>query len=232
MRLSVFAGGCSLGAAEKVCAASGTGPKLHVLNGLASLVDKNLVKEQEIDGEQRFLMLDTIREYAAQKLEAEGEGLPVTQAFASVLLKLAEMAEPKLYGPDQQHWLGFLEREHDNFREAMVWLLACRRATEALRLTVALGWYWLRRGRFMQEQFWLEESLAIAAESETINLRAKALYYLGRPRYVVRDALPDRHHSIENSSTAIRERVPMRPTPCPSWGRPDSVRRCRGPRKQ
>ncbi|MBV9280805.1 MAG: helix-turn-helix domain-containing protein, partial [Chloroflexi bacterium] len=127
-RLAVFAGGCTLAAAEAVCRAEGDLPG-DVLEGLSSLVDKSLlgVEEQEAPGghtEPRFVLLETIREYALEKLAERDELLDAQRAHAAYYLRLAEEAEVELEGPRQVAWLARLEREHDNLRAALRWALA------------------------------------------------------------------------------------------------------------
>ena len=148
-RLAIFAGGCTLEAAETLCArapmpdAQGVespppgsdpdprGQDLDVLAALAGLVEKHLVQQQaQPDGEPRFLMLETIREFALEQLEVSGEAGTLGQRHASYYLALAEQAQPELRGPQQLTWLSCLEREHDNLRAALRWLLDGARGAE------------------------------------------------------------------------------------------------------
>ena len=113
MRLAVFAGGCTLEAAESVC-----GDELDVVDGLASLTDSGLIRVEGTDEAPRFAMLETIREYAAERLEESGEVEELRRRHAAYFLGLAEEAEPNLRGSPGD-WLDRLEREHDNFRAAL-----------------------------------------------------------------------------------------------------------------
>ncbi|HYN89741.1 MAG TPA: NB-ARC domain-containing protein, partial [Ardenticatenaceae bacterium] len=139
-RLGVFAGGWTLEAAEAV--ADGMG----VLDGLESLVDKSLVRQHEQDGDGRFTMLQTIREYAIERLEATGQADGLRQAHADFYLRFTEQAEPKFYGATQVEWLKRVETEHDNLRAALDWTLAHREPVRALRLAGVLWRFWYARG--------------------------------------------------------------------------------------
>ena len=123
-RLSVFRGGCELEMAEAVC-----GPAdelgIDVFEGLGALVDQSLVRIDEMAaGEPRFVMLDTIREYAAEMLATRGEADALASRHGHAMLDLAERAAPNLTGVDQRSWLDRLERDHDNLRAALEWATA------------------------------------------------------------------------------------------------------------
>jgi serine/threonine-protein kinase PknK len=154
-RLAVFAGGATLGAAESVC---GTGV-LEVLDGLASLVDKSLLRQREqADGEARFRMLEVVREFALEQLEARGEAQAARLAHANYFLQLAEEAEPELQGVRQAAWLKRLEAEHDNLRAALGWLLA-QDADACLRLAMAVRNLWSVHGHLTEGRQWLDAAL-------------------------------------------------------------------------
>jgi predicted ATPase len=122
-RQAAFAGGWTLEAAEALCSAAGE-LSIPVLDGLHALLDKHLIQQQQAaDGELRFAMLETIREYALERLAERGEA-PATQlAHALYFRDLAERAEPELRGPDQVAWLDRLEQEQANLRAALTWCL-------------------------------------------------------------------------------------------------------------
>ncbi len=125
-RLAVFAGGWTLEAAEAVCPAAGE-LSIHVLDGLHALLDKHLVQQQiAADGEPRFTMLETIREYALERLTERGEAPAMQLAHALYFRDMAERAEPALRGPDQVAWLDRLEEEQANLRAALAWCLGDR----------------------------------------------------------------------------------------------------------
>jgi DNA-binding CsgD family transcriptional regulator len=124
-RLSVFAGGCTLQAVEAVCAALDNGDEAgDTLDGVASLIDKSLLQQTEQEGEEpRFVMLETIREYGLERLTVNGEMEAARQAHAAFHLKLAEEAELELRGAQSGLWLERLDREYENLRAALQWLL-------------------------------------------------------------------------------------------------------------
>src|SRR5205807_5838116 len=122
-RLSVFVGGCTLEAVEGLYTALGDLPA-YVLDGVASLIDKSLLRQTEQEGEEpRLLMLETIREYGLEVLTTTGEMEITRLAHAAHYLSLAEEAELELGGPQQASRLEQLEREHDNLRAALQWMI-------------------------------------------------------------------------------------------------------------
>jgi predicted ATPase len=122
-RLSVFAGGWTLEAAEAVGVSEGIG-KEEVLDLLSKLVDKSLVAaEADREGRVRYRMLETVRQYAREKLKMSGEADEVQVRHVGFFLDLAEEAEPELAGPQQSLWVERLEGEHDNLRAALSWIL-------------------------------------------------------------------------------------------------------------
>jgi predicted ATPase/class 3 adenylate cyclase len=185
-RLSVFVGGCTLQAAEAVCIASDDGAT-QVLDGVASLVDKSLLQRveqtEEASEEPRFLMLETIREYALEALTTSGEAAVARQAHADYFLLLAEEAEPALKGPLLVSWLERLEREHDNLRAALQWALEGGRTEMALRLGTALERFWVVRGHRNEGLAFLERALAGSSGVAT-SVRAKALLAAARLAFV------------------------------------------------
>ena len=144
-RLSVFSGGASLEAAERVCAGDAVGPG-EVLELLTSLTEKSLLRA-EGDGALRYRMLGTIREYAADRLTEAGESGLVRQAHLGYFTELAESAEPHLRRAEQLAWLARLQADHDNIGAAMRGAIAAGEAQAAMRLAAALGWYWWLGGR-------------------------------------------------------------------------------------
>jgi predicted ATPase len=176
-RLAVFCCSCTLDAAEAVCNTSGD---LDVLNGLASLVDQSLLQPSDVHGEPRFGMLETIREYALERLADSGEAKVIQRQHANFFVALAEEAEPKLNGAEQMTWLNRLEAEHDNLRAALGWALE-REGADAelgLRLAAALGPFWFMRGHWTEARRWLERALEKSGDASA-PVRAKGLWMTG-----------------------------------------------------
>jgi predicted ATPase/DNA-binding CsgD family transcriptional regulator len=169
-RLSVFAGTFTLEATEAVCPG-------EVLELLARLVEKSLVSVIERDGEARYGMLETIRAYGLKKLGASGEEATLRDRHALFFLELAERASPKLKGPEQLAWLQTLDKELDNLRGAMAWLLESRRNEEAANFGWALWFYWWVRGRFAELRRQMEEALSRGGRD--MPGRARALFVAG-----------------------------------------------------
>jgi predicted ATPase len=156
-RLAVFAGGCTLDAAEEVADAD--------LDTLHSLVEKSLLRFTSSDAGPRYWMLETIREYALGKLDESGEAEVVGSRHARYHLKLAEEGEPGLVGADDRAWLERLDAERDNFRAASAFANEQRLGEVALRLVAALRMYWSARGSIAELRRWLDEALESAGES-------------------------------------------------------------------
>ena len=170
-RLSVFAGGFELPAAEAVGGE-------QVLEGLSVLIGNSLIRARAEpsggDGaEPRFSMLETIRQYGLERLAASGEEGGIRRLHAAYYLELAERATPELEGGGQAAWLERLEREHDNLRTALGWLLEHGKPGLAARLASATGLFWAVRGHAGEGQMWLER--ALASGGLTGSDRAKAL---------------------------------------------------------
>ena len=176
-RLSVFAGGWDLEAAEAI----GAGDPVEtgqVLDLLATLVDKSLVvAEAEAGGALRYRMLEPVRQYALECLVEDGKVPQVRDRHAGFYLQLAEAAAPELKGPRQVPWVEKLTVEHDNLRVAMRWLLGRGEAATAARLGWALWLFWWIRGRFVEGRRWMEE--ALAARFLPASPRAMALFVAG-----------------------------------------------------
>ncbi len=176
-QLSVFSGGCTLDAAEKVCGMPGGGSDVFL--DLSSLVEKSLVRLIDVDGESRFGMLETIREYARDRLEESGDLDVVEERFAGYFLRFSEKAELNLYGPKQVSWFDRIERETANIRSALSWLYERRKLEDGLRLAGAMGWFWFRKALFTEGQYWLEKFRTAATEVVLPGPQAKVAYSLG-----------------------------------------------------
>jgi predicted ATPase/class 3 adenylate cyclase/Tfp pilus assembly protein PilF len=174
-RLSVFMGGFGFQAAERVAGAG----ELDVLEGIASLVDRSLLRHaEEAGGEARFSMLETIREFAREQLAQAGEEEQLLNRHALEFARFAEEADAGLRGDDQLVWFERLEAEHDNLRGALDTSLAAGNAETALRLGGALGWFWYAHGHALEGCTRLTELLA-RTEAAPEELRARPMYALG-----------------------------------------------------
>jgi predicted ATPase/class 3 adenylate cyclase len=159
-RLGVFSGGVTLEAIQAVCDARGDLPA-DVLDGASSLLDKSLLRQEEgAGGEPRFVMLETIHEFANVKLEDSGEAEELRRLHTEFFLALSEEAEPGLKGPEQEMWLERLEPEHNNMRAALSWVIGRGESELGLRFAGALWRFWWMRGYFDEGRRWLEEILA------------------------------------------------------------------------
>ncbi len=188
-RLGVFVGGCTPEAAEAVLADDQAGDETDltvyisasvVLDGLTSLVDKSLLKhEEDISGEPRFVMLETIREYALERLESSGEADAIRWRHVHFFMELAEAAEPHLYG--QRTWVSRLEVEHDNLRAALAWSIG-HAGDIGLRLAGALGSFWYLHCHHREGCAWLRKALDRARDADGASshrFQAKALNQAG-----------------------------------------------------
>ncbi len=174
--LAVFAGGCTLEAAEAVYGAGDS--SLDILNGLGSLVDKSLLRRQDDDlGEPRFAMLETIRECGLEHLESSGEAEQARKTHAGYFLQLVQAAEPHLTGQQQQEWLARLEREHDNLRAALAWAQETGEVASGLTFSAAVWRFWYTHGYICEGRNWLEQFLDQTAADDQVKaeVRARAL---------------------------------------------------------
>jgi predicted ATPase/class 3 adenylate cyclase len=195
-RLSIFAGGCELSAVEAICHAFGD-VKEAALDGVTSLVDKNLLRQTaEEEEEPRFTMLEMISEYGVECLAAAREMEATRRAHASYYFALAEEAARELTGPRSAVWLQRLEREHDNLRAALACSLEPEQAGSspdmALRFCATLREFWEVRGFYSEGRAFLEQALAHCQGSSTSS-RASAL----RAAAILADAQGDWHRVEE-----------------------------------
>ncbi len=178
-RLSVFVGGCTLEGAEAVCDAKGD-LELDLLDGMESMVDKSLAqRDEQRDGEPRFVMLETIREYALEKLETSGEKALTKRAHAAYCLVLAEEKATELSGTASADWLAHYANEYDNFRAALEWLTETEDAEWGLRLGSALFRYWEMREYLAEGRARLDKLLKIAGAQAPTKARSRALFAAG-----------------------------------------------------
>ena len=178
-RLSVFVSGCTLEAAEAVCNTQ-EDLNLDLFEAVASLVDKSLLSQTgPNDEEPRFIMLETIREYACEHLERSGELDLTRRAHAAYCLVMAEEGMAAMTPPEQQAWLTRCDSEHDNFRAAIDYLVAARNADWGLRLGGALLWFWESREHLTEGRAALAALLELPDANHLSTARAHALLAAG-----------------------------------------------------
>ena len=200
-RHSAFVGGCSLPASEAVCGPDFHGPDSHpVLDTVASLVEKNLLRsDTRPSGEPRIGMLETIREYGLDQLEAQGEGPTIRDRHLDYYLGLAQEADPGLLGPDQVEWCRRLDAERDNIRAALEWAVtresdvgatgaltrAATRSAAGVKIADALEQFWMLRGH-SRENFSRVMALVERAPDDRA-MKATILVVAGYVAHCLRD---------------------------------------------
>ena len=202
-RLAVFSGGFTLEAAEAVGAAAGD-PGVDALEGVASLVDKNLLRREEgAAGESRFGMLETVRDYALERLTDSGEADATHRAHAVHFLDLAEQADRRSLSAEESAWLARLDAELANLRAALAWALERGEAEPTpdlpLRLAGALWLFWFMRGQVTEGREWLER--ALAGSRGPSHPRAHALSAAGLFAWVQQD--DERAEPLQAEALAI-----------------------------
>jgi non-specific serine/threonine protein kinase len=228
-RLSTFAGGWTLEAAEAVASGEGVEEEV-ILDLLSELVEKSLVVTEERHGNRvRHRMLQPVRQYAREKLGEGGESETVLCRHAEYFLALAEETRPRLRGPEDAEWLERLEREHDNMRAALSWALE-REVELALRLAGVLGTFWHVRSHSEDGRKWLEAALA-RDDGTSVVTRIKALEALSwltidqwdhdRAEAVAREAMELSAEAEIESSLAASLRIM---SAGPAWVRGDYER--------
>ena len=182
-RLGIFVGGCSIENAEGVCDPDGA-LGVDMLDSLSSLVDKSLLRQLTgSDNEPRFGMLETVREYAVERLAQSADGEPVRRAHAEVFSTLARQASGELMGPHRAEWTARLESERDNLRAAVQRLADDGEIARALEMAAALWRFWQVRGNLAEGRATLEGLLARDDARPPSVARARALSALGGLEY-------------------------------------------------
>jgi non-specific serine/threonine protein kinase len=204
-RLSVFAGGFTLEAAEAVVADAPGGADIaeDVLDLLSRLVDKSLVLVDESELGVRYRLLDTIRQYGSEKLEEAGEAADLRSRHSEWYLRFAEHGRGAVRRPDEGAWLRRLEAEHDNFRGALRWLREQPGGAGGaiMRLCAALGRFWEIRGHWSEGRRWLAAALETAGD-QLPPLRAEAYFWAG--------CLAQQQGDFERACELLRESLAIR----------------------
>jgi tetratricopeptide (TPR) repeat protein len=149
-----------------------------VLDLLTRLVDKSMVMVEEVEAEARYRLLETVRRYAMDQLEAAGEPAALRDRLREWCVALVERAEPELRGAHQELWLERLEHEHENLRAALAWSVEAGQSEDAGRLAGALGEFWLVRGHLDEGRRWLDQALA-QGSGMSATVRTKVLIAAG-----------------------------------------------------
>ena len=201
-QLAVFAGGFSAAAAQAVCRE--LAPE-EVLDGLSALVDQSLLRvRQDADGDSRFDLLDTVHEYALERLFETGDHDDARQRHAHVFLALAEAAEPKLASAARDDSLRQLDLEYENLRAALTWLVERGATAEACRLVGALCLFWQFDERVSEGRRWVQRCLEMPTAHEAATARAKALQTAGHLAWVQGDHRSARRW-LEDAVSVARE---------------------------
>ena len=199
--LAVFSGGWTLEAAEATCAGGTVAG--DVVDLLTSLSNKSLTVWDQGDGRSRYRLLDTLRQYAGEKLTESGDEQRIRDRHRDYHLALAERSLPKLTGTEQAEWLRRLEDEHDNFRSALEWCVAGS-TEEGFRLCAALLRFWVVRGHFSEGRAWCERLLHKPGSQRRTKGRAKALHTAGALAYYQGDYLHART-ALEEGLSILQE---------------------------
>ena len=201
-RLSVFSGGSTLVAAEQVCCGEGVDAP-QVLDLLTALVDKSLLLMEERQATTRYRFLETVQQYARDRLRDEDEESRWRSRHLAHFLVLAKEAEPQLTGKDQHAWLDRLEAEHDNLRAALMHASSAGAdRVSGLRLAAAISWFWYVRGYLAEGRSWLLAMVAAVPEGAADDVRASALFAAGRLAWQQGDYAAA--HALHERSLAIR----------------------------
>ncbi len=175
--LSVFSGGFTLEAAEKVCESEASILDLSILDLLSRLVDKSLVRARREGEAARYRFPEVIRQYAVEKLEGSGEADAMRERHAVFFRDFAEEAERQIEGSEWKLWLALVDEDLDNFRAAMSWAANSGDVDLCLNVCVCLAWFWLRRGRLVEGRAAIGRALGAGEGSELAV--AKALHVVG-----------------------------------------------------
>ena len=198
-RLSVFAGGWTVESATEVCLLIQLEER-DVLNLLLNLSDKSLVIAEEQESETRYRLLETIREYALEKLAESGEERLVRNRHVDFFITLAEEAEQKYRTREQLLWFGAMEKERDNFRAALDYVIRARQPEVALHLISAAFWLWFFRGPWSEGDIWTEAALTQAPEQRTPalakTLMAHGLFHFAQSNHAAAQSMLEKSLSI------------------------------------
>ena len=196
-RLSIFAGGSTLDATESVCAGDGVA-NAEILDLMTSLCDKSLAVATEANGHIRYRLLETVRQYAREKLNATGGDQAVRVRHVDHFVSLAEHASLKMTGPEGAEWLMRLADEHDNLRASLEASETHVESRNGLRLCGALVWYWTQHGHVSEGREWCRRLLATPGNGARTAERANTLHTAGMLALYHADMVPCRERFAES----------------------------------
>jgi predicted ATPase/class 3 adenylate cyclase len=211
-RLSVFAGGWTLEAAESVCSDELVKPD-DLLDLLEHLIHKSMVIAEENGHETRFRILETMRQYANEKLVEAKKGEAVRDKHLEYFLQLAETAYPHMIRAEQLEWQGRIDADYENLRAALTWAIGKSSAEQALRLAGALGFYWQMRDFLVEGAMWMDQVLSRnwdVTSSAQKAARAKVFYH--------RASIADQLDDLETMRTAARSALALCEAVGDAWG--------------
>ena len=201
-RLAVFVGGFTLEAAEAIAGSDDLG--MTVLDGIASLMEKSLLQRQVGgEGEDRFTLLQTVREFALAELAMTSEDEALHRRHRDFYFQLAQEGARGVRGPQRPAWVARLEQDHDNLRAALAWSCAQGPPADALQLAEALFWFWRTQSYEREGHAWLERALAAPGVAEPTPARGAALRAFARLSLVLGD-LVGALDSFEEASAIFR----------------------------
>ena len=207
-RLAVFMGGWSLEAAETICIGKMV-EDYQVLDLLTNLVDKSLVTAEGSGGKKRYHLLETVRQYARERLLESGEVESLRNRHLQWYLDLAELAEKELWGRDELEWQERLDLEYDNLRAALEWSLGGEKVETGLRMAAALGLFWTMHGNYSEGIEWLEgapsKNSLVPSSPEAMSARANALWWAGWLFYLKSEDYEQAITLFEESLSLFRE---------------------------
>ncbi len=203
-RLSVFAGGWSLDAAEEIVTDSET-PRSEVLNVLSSLADRSLIYAENIDGETRYDLLDTVRQYAMERLRDSGELERMRSKHAGFMATALYAAEPALHGPNQVVWLKRFDQEVDNLRAALRWASDAQKTETGLRLCWGAWRFWNARGLVTEGRDWIARFLSLPYTPDDETIRVGVLFTAARFAMLQSDDV--KAHALANECLSTAKRI-------------------------
>lgn len=199
--LAVFSGGFALEAAESICAPAPAGKSIAEL--VTSLLDKSLLQHApDARGEDRFTMLETIRQFALDCLRRSGDEAEMRDRHLSCFLELAENAEREMRGPRQVEWIERIDNEQCDFHAALEWSVSSHKTESALRMLCALGWPWEVRGHYGEALGWLDRIRSLPDVEGYPLIYARLLNHMGRYCWT-QGKTPEAHSLLEKSQAIL-----------------------------